>query len=139
MWVFDRGRCLCVGVVALLMAATLAESPGAMGSGKASPGAKVRLQVSDSARLEVKAHWGPITESEYGFHRRWEELRDLRGAHADSGILNDDVQFLLRRGQLSQSLILGIRFTLQINLQSGDFFLYLREIQYANRQAGENS
>jgi hypothetical protein len=40
----------------------------------------VRLQVADGAQMEVKAYWGPITESEFSFHRVWDELRNLRPA-----------------------------------------------------------
>src|ERR1700730_5433140 len=43
---------------------------------------KVRLPVADTSRLELKAFWGPITESEFSFHRQWEELRDLQPAQA---------------------------------------------------------
>jgi hypothetical protein len=43
-------------------------------------GAIDQLKVSDSSRLEVGVFWGPITESEYSFHRQWDELRNLRPA-----------------------------------------------------------
>src|SRR6266508_2843083 len=41
---------------------------------------KTRLKIADTARLKVKAYWDPIKESTDNFHRRWEELRNLRPA-----------------------------------------------------------
>src|SRR5688572_16083744 len=53
------------------------------------------LRVADDARLEVVAHWGPITESEYNFHRRWDELKNLRPARARVTYTGADFQALL--------------------------------------------
>jgi hypothetical protein len=41
---------------------------------------KVRLDIADAARLEIKAYWEPIKESGSNFHKNWDELRSLRPA-----------------------------------------------------------
>jgi hypothetical protein len=53
------------------------------------------LRVADSARLEVVAHWGPITESEFNFHQRWDELKNLRPARERVTYSGADFQALL--------------------------------------------
>jgi hypothetical protein len=54
-----------------------------------------RLRVADSAQLEVIAHWGPITESEFSFHQRWDELKNLRPAKERVTYSGTDFQALL--------------------------------------------
>ena len=56
---------------------------------------KIRLAVADTTRLELKAFWGPITESEFSFHRRWQELRDLQPVQARATYGGADFRALL--------------------------------------------
>ena len=67
------------------------------GAARPSPesGSADRLRVADSARLEVVAHWGPITESEFSFHKRWDELKNLRPARERVTYSGADFQALL--------------------------------------------
>jgi hypothetical protein len=74
----------------------------AVAAGPPPPGRpKARLRVADAARLEVKAHWGPITESEWNFHKRWKELRDLRPAQARATYGAADFRALLPTGPVA--------------------------------------
>jgi hypothetical protein len=54
-----------------------------------------RVRVADSARLEVAAHWGPVTEKISESHKDWDELRSIRPATDVVAYSGADFQALL--------------------------------------------
>jgi hypothetical protein len=62
---------------------------------------KVHLHVADSTRLEVRAYWGAITDSEFHFHRQWAELRELRPAQESVTYSGTDFRALLPRAPVA--------------------------------------
>src|SRR5882724_1181838 len=96
MMALERGGLYVIFVAVVLQSRIAAESPRAAEDKKPSPDRPmVRLQVADTARLEVKAYWGPITESEFSFHRQWDELRNLRPAKELATYSGTDFRALL--------------------------------------------
>src|SRR5262249_46728758 len=61
----------------------------------------VILAVAPDPELATAAHWGPITDSMYDFHRRWDELRDLKPAVPTASHRGAEFQPLLPPGPVA--------------------------------------
>lgn len=96
MMAHERGGWSVVITAVILQSGIAAGSLQAADDKKPSPDRpKIRLPVAEASRLELKAFWGPITESEFSFHRQWEELRDLQPAQARATYGGADFRALL--------------------------------------------
>ena len=93
----EGGRWPVVTAVALAWAAAVAAADDRKGPAPA----PVRLDVPDAARLEVKAYWDPVKESEYQFHTDWAELKALRPAKEAVTYAGADFRALLPPGPVA--------------------------------------
>src|SRR5262245_53303871 len=66
---------------------------------------KIRLDVADSARLEVKAFWEPVNESMDHFAKDWDELRVLRPARSMATYSGADFRALWPSGPLAEGQV----------------------------------
>src|SRR5262245_3867738 len=83
------------------LAAVLAVPPPAAADDEPAGRPKVRLEVADAARLEVRAFGEPVKESMYDFHKTWGELRDLRPAKETETYAGADFRALLPKGPVA--------------------------------------
>ena len=130
----DSGRWY-VAIAAAVLHGGLAAGSLRSADEKPSPaGPKVRLDVTDAARLDVRAFWEQVTESEFNFHRTWDELRDFRPARGVATYGGADFRALLPPGPVAvgqlwelngEGLLKFLRqihpgATLKLHLNNGD-------------------